>query len=106
MVVVFDNRRMAAISGLQHAQYGIDFRTHDSVAVDYVQFANSVADVQAHWGGGGREVLRAALRTTASRWCMSPCMPARRRREAWEPGATGTSATGAATCRRYQACVI
>ena len=35
MIVIFDNRRMAAITGLQLAQYGIEFRTNDRVAVDY-----------------------------------------------------------------------
>ena len=29
MIVIFDNRRMAAITGLQLAQYGEDFRTND-----------------------------------------------------------------------------
>jgi 3D-(3,5/4)-trihydroxycyclohexane-1,2-dione acylhydrolase (decyclizing) len=62
MIVIFDNRRMAAISGLQHAQYGVDFRTSDSVAVDYVRLASSVAGVKAVWGGETRESLQAALR--------------------------------------------
>ncbi len=61
MVVIFDNRRMAAISGLQHAQYGVDFRTNDSVAVDYVRMASSIAGVQAFWGGDTPESLRQAL---------------------------------------------
>jgi 3D-(3,5/4)-trihydroxycyclohexane-1,2-dione acylhydrolase (decyclizing) len=62
MIVIFDNRRMAAISSLQHAQYGVDFRTSDGVAVDYVRLASSVAGVKALWGGGDREALRQALR--------------------------------------------
>ena len=45
MILLFDNRRMAAISSLQHAQYGIDYRTDDSVAVDYAKIASSVAGV-------------------------------------------------------------
>jgi len=61
MVVIFDNRRMAAISGLQHAQYGVDFRTHDSVAVDYVQLAASVRGVLALSGGDSAASLQAAL---------------------------------------------
>lgn len=60
-IVVFDNRRMSAISGLQTAQYGYDFRTHDSVAVDYVTMASSVRGVLALSGGGTRESLTAAL---------------------------------------------
>lgn len=62
MIVIFDNRRMAAISGLQHAQYGVDFRTSDGVAVDYVQLASSVAGVKAVWGGDTAASLDAALR--------------------------------------------
>ena len=61
MIVVFDNRRMAAISGLQQAQYGVNYRTHDSVAVDYVQFASAVAGVKAVDGGGSADALRQAL---------------------------------------------
>ena len=61
LVVIFDNRRMAAISGLQHAQYGVDFRTNDSVAVDYVRMASSIAGVQALSGGDTLESLRQAL---------------------------------------------
>jgi 3D-(3,5/4)-trihydroxycyclohexane-1,2-dione acylhydrolase (decyclizing) len=62
MIVIFDNRRMAAISSLQHAQYGTDFRTSDSVAVDYVQLCSSVRGVRALWGGTTRAELEAALR--------------------------------------------
>ncbi|WP_082439631.1 MULTISPECIES: thiamine pyrophosphate-dependent enzyme [unclassified Massilia] len=62
MIVIFDNRRMAAISSLQHAQYGREFRTSDSVAVDYVRLCSSVQGVCALWGGATREELAAALR--------------------------------------------
>ena len=65
-IVVFDNRRMAAISSLQHAQYGQDFRTNDSVAVDYVQMASSVKGVLAMWGGEDAASLRQALQTAHS----------------------------------------
>jgi 3D-(3,5/4)-trihydroxycyclohexane-1,2-dione acylhydrolase (decyclizing) len=61
MLVVFDNRRMAAISGLQRAQYGREFRTNDAVAVDYVALANAVRGVLGVWGGTSRESLREAL---------------------------------------------
>lgn len=61
MIVIFDNRRMAAISSLQHAQYGVDFRTNDGVAVDYVQLASSVAGVKAVWAGNTLASLQAAL---------------------------------------------
>ncbi len=61
MIVLFDNRRMAAITGLQHAQYGEEFRTNDKVAVDYVQLASSVAGVKAVFAGYDRDGLRTAL---------------------------------------------
>ncbi len=62
MIVIFDNRRMAAISSLQQAQYGVDFRTNDGVAVDYVALASSVAGVKAVAGGDTLDSLRAALK--------------------------------------------
>jgi 3D-(3,5/4)-trihydroxycyclohexane-1,2-dione acylhydrolase (decyclizing) len=62
MIVIFDNRRMAAITGLQLAQYNEGFRTNDSVAVDYVTLANAVSGVKAVSGGDNADSLRAALR--------------------------------------------
>ena len=62
MIVIFDNRRMAAITGLQIAQYGEGFRTNDRVAVDYVQLAGAVAGIKAVHGGWNAQDLRAALR--------------------------------------------
>ncbi len=61
MVVIFDNRRMAAITGLQQAQYLNEFRTNDSVAVDYVQMAAAVGGVKAIYGGTDQIALKAAL---------------------------------------------
>ena len=61
MIIIFDNRRMAAISGLQLAQYGADYRTNDSVAVDYVKLASAVAGVKAVDGSGDADALRHAL---------------------------------------------
>ncbi|MBT9386829.1 hypothetical protein KM176_23505 [Pseudooceanicola sp. CBS1P-1] len=61
MVVIFDNRRMAAISSLQLAQYGKDFRTNDAVAVDYAQMAGAVQGVLPITVEGTPESLRAAL---------------------------------------------
>ncbi len=57
MIVLFDNRRMAAITNLQLAQYGTDYRTNDTVGVDYRQLASSVDGVKAFWGGTTREEL-------------------------------------------------
>ncbi len=61
MIVIFDNRRMAAISGLQLAQYQAEFKTNDRVAVDYVRLASSVSGIKALSGGDNVESLRAAL---------------------------------------------
>ncbi len=61
MIALFDNRRMAAITSLQYAQYGQEFRTNDSVAVDYVALAGAVSGVKALHGGTSRGELEAAL---------------------------------------------
>jgi 3D-(3,5/4)-trihydroxycyclohexane-1,2-dione acylhydrolase (decyclizing) len=61
MLVIFDNRRMAAITGLQMAQYGKEFRTNDGVAVDYVKLASAVSGVKAFHGGWTVAELQAAL---------------------------------------------
>jgi 3D-(3,5/4)-trihydroxycyclohexane-1,2-dione acylhydrolase (decyclizing) len=62
-IVIFDNRRMAAITGLQLAQYSQDFRTNDHVAVDYRALAGAVSGVLALSGGDNAETLRAALKS-------------------------------------------
>lgn len=61
MIALFDNRRMAAITGLQMAQYEREFKTNDGVAVDYVAMAGAVSGVKALHGGFSREELEAAL---------------------------------------------
>jgi len=61
MIALFDNRRMAAISSLQMAQYGREFRTDDETVVDYVTFARSVKGVGGFYGGTDRHTLRRAL---------------------------------------------
>ena len=61
MIVVFDNRRMAAITGLQYAQYSREYKTNDSVVVDYVAMANSVKGVKAIFGGYTVKDLEKAL---------------------------------------------
>ena len=60
-IIVFDNRRMAAISGLQQAQYGHEYKTDDAVEVDYVAMAQSVKGVNALFGGGSVAEFKAAL---------------------------------------------
>ena len=63
MIVIFDNRRMAAITGLQLAQYKAEFRTNDHVAVDYEKLASSVSGILAVSGGNSAASLRTALKT-------------------------------------------
>jgi 3D-(3,5/4)-trihydroxycyclohexane-1,2-dione acylhydrolase (decyclizing) len=63
MIVIFDNRRMAAITGLQVAQYQAEFRTNDQVAVDYKSVAAAVLGVLAVSGGDSAEALSNALKT-------------------------------------------
>jgi 3D-(3,5/4)-trihydroxycyclohexane-1,2-dione acylhydrolase (decyclizing) len=60
-ILLFDNRRMAAISGLQFAQYGHDYATHDHVEVDYVALASAIKGVAAFHGGRSIEELVHAL---------------------------------------------
>ncbi|MEZ5797966.1 MAG: thiamine pyrophosphate-dependent enzyme [Paracoccaceae bacterium] len=60
-ILLFDNRRMAAISSLQEAQYGVNWRTHDGVAVDYLAMARAVSGVAAFDGGNTPEALDLAL---------------------------------------------
>lgn len=60
-ILLFDNRRMAAISSLQEAQYGVDWRTHDGVEVDYLALAQAVKGVAAFDGGTAPAELAGAL---------------------------------------------
>ena len=62
MIVIFDNRRMGAISGLQEAQYGEGFKTSDSVEIDYVRMAGSVKGVKAFYGGERISELKSAIK--------------------------------------------
>ena len=60
-IIVFDNRRMAAISGLQNAQYDAEYKTNDSVLVDYVQWAHAIDGVNAIFGGTTLDEFHIAL---------------------------------------------
>lgn len=60
-ILLLDNRRMAAISGLQSAQYDAVYATGDSVAVDYLAWARAVKGVKALDGGVSTDSLVAAL---------------------------------------------
>lgn len=60
-IIIFDNRRMSAISALQVDQYGTDFATSDGVPVDYVAWARAVQGVHGVFGGFTEAELEAAL---------------------------------------------
>lgn len=60
-IMVLDNRRMGAISGLQNDQYGAIYSTNDGVEVDYVAWARSVKGVEAFDGGRSMDSLIKAL---------------------------------------------
>ena len=61
MIVVFDNRRMAAITGLQDAQYGQGFATDDTVELDYIRMCEAFKGVKAFHGGYAPQELQAVL---------------------------------------------
>ena len=60
-ILVLDNRRMGAISGLQNDQYQAIYATADSVAVDYMAWAESIQGVAAFDGGYSTAELTRAL---------------------------------------------
>ena len=60
-LIIFDNRSMGAIAGLQMAQYGHAYRTNDSVVIDYTALAGSVKGVNALFGGYDTVSFKEAL---------------------------------------------
>jgi 3D-(3,5/4)-trihydroxycyclohexane-1,2-dione acylhydrolase (decyclizing) len=60
-IVLLDNGRMAAISGLQNAQYGAEFATANQIKVDYLQWARGVPGILALDGGRTPEEFESAL---------------------------------------------
>ncbi len=60
-LLIFDNRGMGAIRGLQMAQYGEAYKTTDSIPVDYTALAASVTGVLSLFGGWTEESFRDAL---------------------------------------------
>lgn len=61
MIVLFDNRRMGAITSLQYSQYDVEYKTDDAVVVDYIQMAEAVKGVKGFYGGNTVEELEKAL---------------------------------------------
>ncbi len=60
-ILLLDNGRMSAISGLQQAQYGQEFATWNTLKIDYLSWARGVPGVLALDGGRTPHSLRAAL---------------------------------------------
>jgi 3D-(3,5/4)-trihydroxycyclohexane-1,2-dione acylhydrolase (decyclizing) len=60
-ILLLDNGRMGAITGLQEAQYGISFATWNTIHVDYLAWGRAVAGLLVLDGGRTPEALQAAL---------------------------------------------
>jgi len=60
-ILLLDNGRMGAITGLQNDQYGRGFATWNTVHVDYLAWGRSVPGLLALDGGRTPESLKAAL---------------------------------------------
>ena len=60
-ILLLDNGRMAAISGLQDAQYAHEFATFNRLKVDYLIWARAVPGVKALDGGSSLQQLKMAL---------------------------------------------
>jgi 3D-(3,5/4)-trihydroxycyclohexane-1,2-dione acylhydrolase (decyclizing) len=60
-VLLLDNGRMGAITGLQEAQYGTGFATWNTVHVDYLAWARGIPGLLALDGGRTPNALRASL---------------------------------------------
>jgi 3D-(3,5/4)-trihydroxycyclohexane-1,2-dione acylhydrolase (decyclizing) len=65
-ILLLDNGRMGAITGLQMDQYGQEFATENTIHVDYVAWAKSVPGVLALDGGDSPDSLRTALEQAGS----------------------------------------
>ncbi len=61
IILLLDNGRMGAITGLQEAQYGAGFATWNTLQVDYLAWGRSVPGLLALDGGRTPESLRSAL---------------------------------------------
>jgi 3D-(3,5/4)-trihydroxycyclohexane-1,2-dione acylhydrolase (decyclizing) len=60
-ILIFDNGRMGAITGLQVDQYDAEFATSNQVQIDYVRWGRSVLGLLALDGGRTPEMLKDAL---------------------------------------------
>ena len=60
-ILLLDNGRMGAISGLQDAQYGQEFATRNTLKVDYLAWGRSVPGILSLDGGCTPDSLQDAL---------------------------------------------
>ena len=60
-ILILDNGRMGAITGLQEAQYGVGFATWNTLKVDYLAWAGSIPGLHCLDGGCTPDGLQAAL---------------------------------------------
>ncbi len=60
-ILLLDNGRMGAITGLQEAQYGTGFATWNTIHVDYLAWGRAVPGLLVLDGGRTLEALQAAL---------------------------------------------
>jgi 3D-(3,5/4)-trihydroxycyclohexane-1,2-dione acylhydrolase (decyclizing) len=65
-ILLLDNGRMGAITGLQEAQYQTGFATWNTLQVDYLAWARSVSGLLALEGGCDPASLQAALAKAAN----------------------------------------
>jgi len=64
-ILLLDNGRMGAISGLQQDQYGEGFATWNNLQIDYRKWAEAIPGVLALNGGDSPESLQSALEQAA-----------------------------------------
>lgn len=60
-ILLLDNGRMGAITGLQEAQYGAGFATWNTIKVDYLAWARAISNLLVIDGGCTPETLLEAL---------------------------------------------
>jgi 3D-(3,5/4)-trihydroxycyclohexane-1,2-dione acylhydrolase (decyclizing) len=61
LIIVFDNRSMAAIGNLQEDQYTREYKVSDSIRTDYVKLASSIDGLNALSGGSDPDSFKKAL---------------------------------------------
>ena len=70
-ILLLDNRRMGAITGLQEAQYSHEHATNDQVQVDYVAWAQAFKGVNVFGPIGNAEELQSVLEEAYTRGGLS-----------------------------------